>query len=148
MHCEHCVPTYYCWLPDLSRLHSIEDKIKMAASSIAGQKVLSCAGNCSIMRTYFRWMQRFAQPVSCGFCRKVRYSSTRWDQFKVLEFYFRPNLLAWYTPYARFNTGPEQSLTINNSRWQSISINRLVLKSMDNRSRKCLWLLIVIDYQY
>ncbi|KAJ7327731.1 hypothetical protein OS493_026609 [Desmophyllum pertusum] len=48
----------------------------MAAISTGGQKILSSAGKCGILRVYSQWMQRSTKPVSCGFCRRVRHSST------------------------------------------------------------------------
>ncbi|XP_022795327.1 acyl-CoA synthetase family member 2, mitochondrial-like isoform X3 [Stylophora pistillata] len=48
----------------------------MAAISTRGPGILNSAAKCNHLRFYFQWMQRFSKPVSCGFCRRVRYSST------------------------------------------------------------------------
>ena len=46
------------------------------------------------------------------------------------------------------NSGPEQSMVIDNNRWQSLSINRLIL-IIDGQSIKKIFVnMIIIDYQY
>lgn len=48
----------------------------MAAISARGPSILNSAAKCGNLRFRFQWIERFSKPVSFGFCKSVRCSST------------------------------------------------------------------------